>query len=141
MQHFVCGLDDAVVPAQGRIGLTFTQVNDPITHTGKDDFYNNDIGAYLEDTWKLRPSITLNIWASVTTCSTFHAAQPNMATPLLTLYTSTLNIDKTISLRGWRRLAIRQESPCFARATHVLRKDLNTRITLCASRTVCSADI
>ena len=63
---FCMWLDDAVGvgPAAASIGKhwsSFTQVNDPITHTGKDDFYNNDFGAYLEDTWKFRPSLTLNL--------------------------------------------------------------------------------
>ena len=45
----------------GKHWSTFTQVNDPITHVGKDDFYDNDLGLYMEDTWKLRPSLTLNL--------------------------------------------------------------------------------
>ena len=36
----------------GKNWNSFTQVNDPITHVGKDDFYDNDFAAYIEDTWK-----------------------------------------------------------------------------------------
>ena len=59
-------VDDAVGAdiGDGLTGMhysTFTQVNDPITHVGKDDFYNNDFGAYLEDTWKVRRNLTLNL--------------------------------------------------------------------------------
>ena len=49
-------LDDAVGADTLGDGLndkhwsTFTQVNDPITHVGKDDFYDDDFGAYFEDT-------------------------------------------------------------------------------------------
>ncbi len=78
----------------GKHYTSFTQVNDPITHVGKDDFYNIDFGAYLEDTWKLRPRLTLNLGVRYDLQHVPAPAQPNTATPLLTLYTSTLNIDK-----------------------------------------------
>lgn len=71
----------------------FTQVNDPITHIGKDDFYDNDFGAYLEDTWKIRPRLTLNLGVRYDLQHVPAPPQPNTATPLLALYTSTLNID------------------------------------------------
>jgi hypothetical protein len=71
----------------------FTQVNDPITHVGKDDFYDNDFGAYLEDTWKIRPRLTLNLGVRYDLQHVPAPPQPNTATPLLALYTSTLNID------------------------------------------------
>ncbi len=78
----------------GKHYSTFTQVNDPITHTGKDDFYNNDFGAYFEDTWKLRSNLTLNLGVRYDLQHIPAPPKPNTATPLLTLYTSTLNIDK-----------------------------------------------
>jgi hypothetical protein len=78
----------------GKHYSSFTQVNDPITHVGKDDFYNNDFGAYFEDTWKLRPRLTLNLGVRYDLQHVPVPPQPNTATPLLTLYTSTLNIDK-----------------------------------------------
>jgi hypothetical protein len=78
----------------GKHYTSFTQVNDPITHVGKDDFYNNDFGAYLEDTWKLRPRLTLNLGVRYDLQHVPAPPQPNTASPLLTLYTSTLNNDK-----------------------------------------------
>jgi len=78
----------------GKHYTSFTQVNDPITHVGKDDFYNNDFGAYFEDTWKLRPRLTLNLGVRYDLQHVPTPPKPNTATPLLTLYTSTLNIDK-----------------------------------------------
>jgi hypothetical protein len=80
--------------ATGKHWSSFTQVNDPITHTGKDDFYNNDFGTYLEDTWKVRPSITLNLGVRYDLQHVPAPPKPNTASPLLTLYTSTLNNDK-----------------------------------------------
>jgi len=91
-------LDDSVGASVGD-GLTsqhyatFTQVNDPITHVGKDDFYNNDLGLYFEDTWKLKPTLTLNLGVRYDLQHVPAPPKPNTATPLLTLYTSTLNID------------------------------------------------
>ncbi len=78
----------------GKHWSSFTQVNDPITHVGKDDFYNDDFAAYLEDTWKVRPSLTLNLGVRYDLQHVPAPPQPNTASPLLTLYTSTLNIDK-----------------------------------------------
>jgi len=91
-------VDDAVGASVGD-GLTsqhyatFTQVNDPITHVGKDDFYDNDLGLYFEDTWKLKPNLTLNLGVRYDLQHVPAPPKPNTATPLLTLDTSTLNID------------------------------------------------
>ncbi len=78
----------------GKHYSSFTQVNDPITHVGKDDFYDNDLGLYFEDTWKLKPSLTLNLGVRYDLQHVPQPPQPNTATALLSYYTSTLNIDK-----------------------------------------------
>ncbi len=78
----------------GKHWSSFTQVNDPITHVGKDDFYNNDLGLYFEDTWKVKPRLTLNLGVRYDLQHVPAPPTPNTATPLLTLYTSTLNNDK-----------------------------------------------
>src|SRR5215471_13869868 len=44
----------------GRHFSTFVQVNDPVTGVGKDDFYNKDVAAYFEDSWKALPRLTFN---------------------------------------------------------------------------------
>ena len=82
--------------ADGTVGKhysSFTQVNDPITHVGKDDFYNNDFAAYLEDSWKVRSNLTLSLGVRYDLQHVPAPPKPNTASPLLTLYTSTLNVD------------------------------------------------
>jgi hypothetical protein len=45
----------------GRHYTTFTQVNDPITHVGADDFWNKNIAGFAEDAWKLSKDFTLTV--------------------------------------------------------------------------------
>jgi outer membrane receptor protein involved in Fe transport len=84
---------DVGVGLTGQHYSSFTQVNDPITHVGKDDFLNNDLGLYFEDTWKVKPSLTLNLGVRYDIQMVPQPPQPNTATQLLGLYTSTLNTD------------------------------------------------
>ena len=78
----------------GRHFSSFAQVTDPITGVGKDDFYDNDFAGFFEDSWKLRPNLTLNLGARYELQHVPQPPQPNNATPLTTLYTSTLNTDR-----------------------------------------------
>jgi hypothetical protein len=45
----------------GKHYTTFTQVNDPITHVGADDFWNDNIAGFAEDAWKIAQDLTLTI--------------------------------------------------------------------------------
>src|SRR5438874_6497739 len=45
----------------GRHFTTFVQVTDPVTGVGKDDFYDNDVAGFVEDSWKVKPNLTLNL--------------------------------------------------------------------------------
>jgi len=84
----------------GQHYTSFTQVEDPITHVGADDFYDDDFGAYAEDTWKARPNLTLTLGVRYDIQRVPPPPHPNNtandpgATPLQILDTSTLNIDK-----------------------------------------------
>ena len=81
------------LPATGRHFSTFVQVNDPVYGNGKDDFYNNDLDAFVEDSWKARPNLTFNLGLRWDIQMVPQPARPNLATPLTTLYTSKINID------------------------------------------------
>jgi carboxypeptidase family protein/TonB-dependent receptor-like protein len=78
----------------GQHWSTFVQVNDPVTHVGKDDFYNNDYALFAEDSWKARSNLTINYGLRWDLSTIPQPPQPNTATPLTTLYTSTINIPK-----------------------------------------------
>lgn len=78
----------------GRHFSTFLQVTDPVTGVGKDDFYNHDFAGFFEDSWKVRSNLTLNLGIRYDLSLIPQPPQPNTFTPLTTLYTSTINIDK-----------------------------------------------
>lgn len=78
----------------GRHYNSFVQVNDPITHVGKDDFQNNDVSAFFEDTWHATKKLTLNLGLRYDVFLVPQPPMPNTTTPLNKLYTSTINIPK-----------------------------------------------
>lgn len=78
----------------GRHFSTFVQVNDPVTHVGKDDFYNNDYAGFFEDSWKANSRLTLNMGLRYDVFTIPQPPMPNTLTNLTDLYTSTINIPK-----------------------------------------------
>ncbi|MBS1857742.1 MAG: TonB-dependent receptor, partial [Acidobacteria bacterium] len=78
----------------GRHFTTFVQVTDPVTGVGRDDFYNTDAAGFFEDSWKARRNLTVNLGLRYEIQLIPQPPQPNTKTPLTTLYTSTINIDK-----------------------------------------------
>jgi outer membrane receptor protein involved in Fe transport len=78
----------------GKHYTSFTQVNDPITHVGKDDFHDNDFAGFVEDSWKANSKLTINMGLRYDLFLIDQPPQPNTATPLTTYYTSTINNPK-----------------------------------------------
>jgi hypothetical protein len=78
----------------GRHFTSFTQVNDPVTHVGRDDFHNNDYAAFFEDSWKASSKLTLNMGLRYDVSTIPQPPMPNTLTSLTTLYTSTIHIPK-----------------------------------------------
>ena len=95
-----------VTPTAGSPGYhytSFTQVDDPITHVGKDDFWMKDPDWYGEDTWKLRTNLTLNLGARYDLQITPDPTHPNTSSSLATYYTQQL---KTVKDRVVPRIGV-----------------------------------
>jgi hypothetical protein len=72
---------------------SFTQVNDPITHVGKDDFWNPDLAFFAQDSWKLRPNFLLTYGLRYDLQLVPQPPKPNTTSDLAKFYTDTINID------------------------------------------------
>jgi Carboxypeptidase regulatory-like domain/TonB dependent receptor len=77
----------------GRHYTSFAQVTDPITHVGKDDFHDNDFAGFFEDSWKVRPNVTVNLGVRYEIQLIPQPPVPNVSTPLTTAYTTKINTD------------------------------------------------
>src|SRR5689334_6823292 len=70
------------------------QVTDPVTGVGKDDFYDTDVSGFFEDSWKVKKGLTINMGLRYEVQLIPQPTKPNTVSPLTTLYTSTINVDK-----------------------------------------------
>ena len=78
----------------GKHWTSFTQVNDPVTHVGKDDFWEKDVAGFVEDNWKANSRLTVNAGLRYDIFEIPQPPMPNTLTSLTTYYTSTINIPK-----------------------------------------------
>jgi len=71
----------------------FTQVNDPITHVGADDFWNKDLAGFAQDSWKLTPTFLINAGLRYDVQLVPQPPIPNTSSDIANYYTKTINID------------------------------------------------
>ncbi len=89
--NFANWIQDVYQVNGGKHYNNFTQVNDPITKVGADDFWNQDIAGFIEDSWKLRPSLLLSLGVRYDLQLVPQPENPNVSSPVAQLYTSTIN--------------------------------------------------
>jgi hypothetical protein len=77
----------------GQHYTSFTQVNDPITHVGADDFWNKDLAAFAADSWRVTPTFLVNAGVRYDTQLVPQPDRPNTTSAVAQLYTSTINTD------------------------------------------------
>jgi len=92
---FANWVQDVYQAGGGQHYTSFTQVNDPITGVGKDDFWNPDIAAFAQDSWKLRPNFLLSFGLRYDIQLVPQPEKPNTTSDLAAQYTSTININHT----------------------------------------------
>jgi hypothetical protein len=77
----------------GQHWTSFTQVYDPVTHVGKDDFWEKEPAGFVEDVWKARHNLTISLGLRYDIQLVPQPPSPVTTTPLTTYYTSKINID------------------------------------------------
>jgi outer membrane receptor protein involved in Fe transport len=77
----------------GKHYTSFTQATDPITHVGKDDFWDKNSAAFVEDSWRVRSNLTVNLGARYEIQVVPSSPHPNTSTPLLAALTTHINTD------------------------------------------------
>jgi hypothetical protein len=89
--NFANWIQDVYQVNGGRHYNSFTQVNDPITKVGADDFWNPDIDGFVEDSYKIRPNLLLSAGIRYDVQIVPQPDKPNTSSAVATLYTSTIN--------------------------------------------------
>jgi hypothetical protein len=81
-------------PNAGKLFSTFTQtidnINGPTAAAGGDDFYMHMYDGFAEDTWKLRPNLTLNLGVRYDLQLTPNPAHPNTSSAIAAEYNTTI---------------------------------------------------
>jgi hypothetical protein len=99
------GQDGDTATNQGTHYSTFVQTIDainPLARAGADDFYMQMYDGFAEDSWKIRPSLVLNLGVRYDFQLTPSPAKPNTSSPIAEYYNSTI---KNVSDRVQPRLA------------------------------------
>ncbi len=80
----------------GKHYSSFTQVNDPITHVGKDDFWEKVIGAFVDDRYKVTSNFQVSAGLRYDIQAVPQPPRPNTSSDLANYYTSVIRIGKTM---------------------------------------------
>ena len=98
----------------GRHYTSFTQVNDPITHIGADDFWNKDLSGFAEDRYKITPKLLISAGLRYDVQMVPQPPKPNTSSTLANLYTSKINQVNSqfqprvgLSYQGWKGGVVR----------------------------------
>jgi hypothetical protein len=93
---------------------SFTQVNDPITHIGADDFWNKNVSGFVQDRYKLLPKLQLSAGVRYDLQMIPQPPKPNTSSTLATEYTDKIHIGYTafqprigFSYQGWKGGVVR----------------------------------
>ena len=98
----------------GRHYRTFTQVNDPITHIGADDFWNKNLSLFAQDRFKITPKLQISAGLRWDAQLVPQPPKPNTSSNLANLYSKTIHIGYDgfqprlgFSYQGWKNGVIR----------------------------------
>ena len=111
----VYGADTTLIDGTpGRHYKSFTQVNDPITHIGADDFWNKNLSGFVQDRFKLTSRLQLSGGVRYDLQLVPQPPKPNATSTLATKYTDTIHIGYTafqprlgVSFQGWKGGVVR----------------------------------
>ncbi len=91
--NFANWVQDVYQVNGGRHYNSFSQVTDPITGIGADDFWNKDLDVFAEDDYKITPTLLLSLGARYDVQLVPQPDRPNTSSAVAQLYTSTINTD------------------------------------------------
>ncbi len=89
--NFANWIQDVYQVNGGRHYNSFTQVRDNITGNGADDFWNTDVDGFIEDSWKVTPTVLISAGIRYDVQLVPQPDKPNLTSPAAQLYTSVIN--------------------------------------------------
>jgi len=79
----------------GKHYTSFTQVNDPITHVGKDDVWQKVVGAFVNEQYKVTSNFGVTAGLRYDVQLVPQPPRPNTSSPIAQLYTETIHLGLT----------------------------------------------
>lgn len=89
--NFTNWIQDVYQVNGGRHYNNFTQVTDPVTGIGADDFWNKNLDIFLEDNWKITPKLLLSLGGRYDVQLVPQPDLPNNSSSVAYAYTSVIN--------------------------------------------------